>query len=99
MIVLGLLGALSAGDTPQGNMPSVLPPLQRPTGRGGPDPSCTLPRVVVGQPVPTEVQEMARGVTKVRILRRGDQATMDLIPDRRNIHVDDKGNVTHITCG
>lgn len=103
MIVLGLLGALSMNAT-QAERPSVLPPLPAPFGHadqpgsGTVDPSCVLAGVEPGKPIPKAMRRLPRD-RQVRIIAPGDQVTMDLVPGRRNIHLDEQGNVVRITCG
>ncbi|KTT74151.1 hypothetical protein NS334_06230 [Sphingomonas endophytica] len=97
MIVMGLLGAMATGMA-QGDRPSVLPPLPRAIERVQPveaDPGCTLAGLTPGKPVPGTW----RGEGRVRIIRPGDQVTMDFIEGRRNIHLDRHGNVVRVTCG
>ena len=100
MIVLGMLGAMSA-DPSQVDRPSVLPPLHPPRGErsAAPGAACAIKGVVPGRRLPGKWLRARLDPTKLRILRPGDQATMDFIPTRRNIHIDRDGNVTHITCG
>ena len=36
---------------------------------------------------------------KVRIIRFGSVVTMDYLPDRMNIHIDQSGTINRISCG
>ncbi|KQN92521.1 hypothetical protein ASE95_07380 [Sphingomonas sp. Leaf231] len=97
MIVLSLIAVLAGlTSSPQSR---ALPPFpdDQPGApmRGG----CVFAGVKVGRPVPPGLRKRSEGSTKVRIVRPGDRLTMDMIPSRRNIHIDAQGKVTHITCG
>ncbi|WP_081948930.1 I78 family peptidase inhibitor [Litchfieldella xinjiangensis] len=39
------------------------------------------------------------GAQRIRVLRPGDMATMDHRPERINLHLDEKGVISRITCG
>lgn len=56
----------------------------------------------VGQPVTGALTDEARrrsGSRSLRVIKPGMPVTMDYRQDRLNVHVDDLGVVTQLTCG
>ena len=93
---MGVLSVVSV-DPSQVDRPSVLPPPNR--VRGGADRRRAIEGVEPGRPVPKKLLRGRPDPTKLCILRPVNQATMDFLPARRDIHIDDHGRVTHVTCG
>jgi hypothetical protein len=105
-----LMAVAVAGCAEQQTPPPVRtsPPTMgsRPVGPGGAPQidSCGLGSIgdLVGKPVTETTADDARkrsGARAVRVIRPGMMVTMDFRPDRLNIVVDDKGNVTNLRCG
>lgn len=65
----------------------------------GPKTPCGLETLdhVIGQPWSEDLLPPRDG--RVRVLRPGDMMTMDHLPERLNVHLDDKDRVSELRCG
>lgn len=69
-----------------------------------PDGTCHTDRLsrLVGRAATPELGAEAQrssGALRLRVIRPGDMVTMDLSPQRLNIHLDANNHVDHFACG
>jgi hypothetical protein len=66
--------------------------------------TCHIDRLfkLVGRPATPELGAEAQrrsGAARLRFIRPGDMVTMELDPQRLNIHLDSQGRIDHFICG
>lgn len=108
------LGACGESGAPLGSAPPV-PPIGGPVhgapvaggenlarcGATGLVPYVGEPLVLRGQPVPAHggYLHWEDLPPLTRVIRPGEMATMDHVPERLTIHLDDEGTIRRMTCG